>query len=113
MAEPTGTIHEEFDGKTYALRLTMRSIATLQEKHGNNVAGILDGTAGEIPSFSAILDLVSLALQRGEGVTAEQADELADDMLSRDQQLVGRIVQAAFPGAGGDEGNGTGPRAAA
>lgn len=113
MADATGTVHQEFGGKTYELRLTMRSIAALQEKYGNSVAGLLDGTAGEIPNFGALLDLVSLALQRGSKIDSADADDLADEMMSEDTEIVGRIITAAFPDAGGDVGNATGPKAAA
>lgn len=106
MPDVTGTIRAEHDGKTYALRLTMRSFAELQAKHGANVAGILDGTAGAMPSFAALIDVVSLALQRAEAMPAEEADRLADELLTADIKLVERLIAAAFPDA---EGNGARP----
>src|SRR5699024_9386171 len=113
MSDPTGTIREECGGKTYELRLTMRSLATLQSQHGNNVAGLLDGTAGSVPNFAALLDLVSLALQNGSKISAEDADEIADTMVTRDTDVVARVIQAAFPDAEVDSGNAKGPKAAA
>tara|TARA_R110000851_G_scaffold110994_2_gene233925 strand:- start:4323 stop:4655 length:333 start_codon:yes stop_codon:yes gene_type:complete len=97
MAEPTGTIHESFGGKDYALQLTFRGIATLQEKYGNNIAGLLDNTAGDIPAFAPLLDLVSLALQKGSKLSAEDADEVSESMLTADTEIVGRIIGASFP----------------
>uniref|UniRef100_UPI0040482988 hypothetical protein n=1 Tax=Yoonia sp. TaxID=2212373 RepID=UPI0040482988 len=97
MVDPTGTIHEDFQGKSYDLRLTTRGIATLQDKYGNNVAGLLDGTAGDLPKFGALLDLVSVSLQKGSKISVEEADEIADEMLTHDTEIVGRIISAAFP----------------
>lgn len=104
-ANPTGTIREEFEGKSYDLRLTMRGIASLQATYGNNVAGLLDGTAGDVPNFAALIDLVSLALQRGSKLPKEEAEDIADAMLTADTMIVGRIIAAAFPNEA-TEGNG-------
>ena len=97
MSDITGTIHEVYDGKSYDLRLTMRGIATLQSEYGNNVAGLLDGSAGDLPDFNALLSLVSIAIQKGSGMDAGAADDLADDLLTKDPEIVGRIISAAFP----------------
>ena len=97
MSDITGTIHEVYDGKSYDLRLTMRGIATLQSEYGNNVAGLLDGSAGDLPDFNALLSLVSISLQKGNGMEPVAADELADDLLTKDPEIVSRIISAAFP----------------
>ena len=102
MADLTGTIHEVYDGKSYDLRLTMGVIGSLQAQYGNSIAGLLDGTAGDIPNFNALIDLVSLALQKGSGLEKEVADVLADDMLTKDVGLATRIISAAFPSASGN-----------
>lgn len=102
MSEVTGTVHEVFANKSYDLRLTMGSIGLLQDKYGNNIAGLLDGTAGEIPNFSALVTLVSVSLQKGSGLDAETADGLADEMLTKDIGLAERIITAAFPSAPGN-----------
>lgn len=99
MADITGEMIETFGGREYTLRLTMRGIAALQAKHGKNIGGLLDGTAGDIPDFGPLLDLVSLALQKGHAMTPEEADALADDLLTADPQIVGRIVSSTFPDA--------------
>lgn len=97
MADVTGTIRETFDGKSYDLRLTMRGIASLQAKFGNNIAGLLDDTGEAVPDFNALLALVSAALQKGSGMDAEAADDLADEMLTKDQAIFKRVIGAAFP----------------
>ena len=103
MSDITGTIHEVYDGKSYDLRLTMRGIATLQSEYGNNVTGLFDGSAGDspdspsLPDFNALLSLVSISLQKGNGMDAGAADELADDLLTKDPEIVSRIISAAFP----------------
>lgn len=94
MADITGTIREDFGGKVYELRLTMRGLARLQDKYGNNVAGLLDGTQGNIPNFGALIDLVAVSLV---GVDTGDADEVADNILTSDTEIVGRIIAAAFP----------------
>jgi len=97
MSDITGTIHEVYDGKSYDLRLTMRGIATLQSEYGANVAGLLDGSAGDLPDFNALLSLVSIAIQKGSDMEPVAADELADDLLTKDPEIVSRIISAAFP----------------
>jgi hypothetical protein len=97
MSDPTGTLEVEHGGETYSLRLTMRGIARLQAKHGRNLAGMLDGTAGSFPDMSAVLDIVSEALQKGHGMKADKADDLADEIATADPTIVGAIVNAAFP----------------
>lgn len=97
MADVTGALREDFGGKTYEFKLTARVIAKLQAVHGNNVAGLLDGTAGAIPNFGAVLDLVALSLQMGSKLSDDEAEEIADAMLMQDTEIVGRIIRAAFP----------------
>jgi hypothetical protein len=99
MENPTGVVLESFGGKDYRLKLTMRGIAELQKKYGKSIGGLLDGTAGDIPDFNPLIDLVSLALQRGEKMKPEDADEIADNMLTADKEIIGRIIAAAFPEA--------------
>jgi hypothetical protein len=102
MTDPTGAIEVEHGGETYCLRLTMRGIARLQAKHGRNVAGMLDGTAGDMPDMAAVLDIVSEALQKGHGMKATEADDLADEIATADPLIVGSIMVAAFPSAEGN-----------
>jgi hypothetical protein len=108
MADPTGAFHLEHGGKSYELRLTMRGIAKLQAKHGRNIAGMLDGTAGDIPDMMAVLDLVSEALQKGSGLSPEEADDVADELTTHDTSIVGSVVATAFPDM--KEGNGKAKR---
>jgi hypothetical protein len=102
MIDPTGAVEIQFGGKTYAMRLTMRGIARLQAKHGRTLAGLLDGTQGDFPDMGVVLDLVSEALQRGEGLDAAAADDLADEIATADASVVGRIMASAFPDAEGN-----------
>lgn len=116
MADVTGTIREEFGGKVYDLRLTMRGLARLQERHGDNIGGLLDGTVGEVPSFNLFLDIVSEALQTGSKTPAAEADDLADELLTANVKLIDRVFLALFPNAsieGAAPGKVTGPEAAA
>jgi hypothetical protein len=102
MTDPTGAVEVEHGGETYSLRLTMRGIARLQAKHGRNLAGMLDGTAGDIPDMTAVLDLVSEALQKGQGLKPAEADDLADEIATADPLIIGTIIAATFPDAVGN-----------
>ena len=102
MIDPTGAVEVEFAGETYSLRLTMRGIARLQAKHGRGLAGMLDGTAGDVPDMAAVLDLVSEALQKGQSIKAAEADELADELATADPGIVGKILAGAFNGSEGN-----------
>jgi hypothetical protein len=102
MIDPTGAVEIQFGGKTYAMRLTMRGIARLQAKHGRTLAGLLDGTQGDFPDMGVVLDLVSEALQRGEGLDSASADDLADEIATADASIIGRIMASAFPDAEGN-----------
>ncbi|WP_277022259.1 hypothetical protein [Paracoccus hibiscisoli] len=101
MADITGTLRHEHDGKSYALRLTLGGIGKLQGKHGDDLAGLLTGKfdgPGQIPPFSVMVDIVAVSLEKC-GMAADEAADLADDMLTADQGIVARIMQAAFPQA--------------
>lgn len=99
MADLTGAIYESIGGKEYALRLTMRGVAKLQAKHGTTIGGLLDSPSGATPMIEPLLDMVSEALQKGSGIEADRADDLADDLLTSDMSVVERILKAAFPDA--------------
>ena len=98
MADVTGVLRADHDGKTYDLRLTMGGIAELQGRFGNDLDGLLSG--GEaIPNFGVLLAVVEVALVRGGGVSSAKASALADDLLTADSSLAGRLIKAAFPDA--------------
>lgn len=99
MSDITGSIIEEINGQRYTLRLTMRGIAKLQGSYGPTINGLLDGKAGSFPDFNPLLDLVSIALQKGHGLAEADAEQVADDMVTADQEIIGRILKAAFPEA--------------
>ncbi|RJE81279.1 hypothetical protein [Paracoccus sp. JM45] len=106
MADVTGTLHHKFGDKTYALRLTMAGLARLQGRHGLDLGGLLSGKFDSadggnapalIPPFAIMIDVVAVALEKGERMSAEDAADLADDMLTQDRGLCGAVMQAAFP----------------
>lgn len=97
MADVTGALHHEFGDRTYCLRLTMAGLGRLQDKHGNDMGGLLSDSAAAIPSFSVLVDLAAVALEKGERMAADEAADLADDMLTADPGLSGRLMHAAFP----------------
>ncbi|SDW78332.1 hypothetical protein [Roseicitreum antarcticum] len=99
MADITGTIRAVHGGSTYDLRCTMGVLAKLQGIHGPSVGGLLDGSAGDLPEFQPMIDMVSLSLQKASGLPADQADEIADDLITEDQGIVERLLTAAFPEA--------------
>jgi len=103
-----GTVTTDIGGKSYDLQLSFRAIARLQAKHGRNVAGLLDGTAGDIPDMAAVLDVLSEAIQRGSGVEASVADDLADELMSANSAILGPVLLTAFPDAPGGNGKAAG-----
>ena len=103
MADVTGALHHEFQGKSYTMRITMRGLAHLQGLHGNDLGGLLSAGGSDIPALRPSLDLVSVALQRGEGIDQPEADDLADEMFTADRTLAGRVLAAAFPDAVAEE----------
>lgn len=110
MADVTGALAHEYDGRTYSLRLTLGGIGKLQERHGNDLGGMLSGKfdtpddapadfRAPIPPFSIMVDIVAEALAKGERMGADDAADLADMMFTADQSLVSRVLKAAFPNA--------------
>ncbi|KEP68435.1 hypothetical protein DL1_11950 [Thioclava dalianensis] len=97
MADVTGTVHRSFGGKDLRLRLTWAGLATLQEKYGNDIGGLLNDDMEGVPPFRLMIDVVSLSLQKGEGMEPEVADDLADDLITEDNGLVPALLAAAFP----------------
>lgn len=114
MADVTGALHVTHNGQQYTLRLTMRVIAELQSRFGNNIAGILDGSAGDFPDMNAVLAVVESALIKGTpGIDAAKAAEIADDLLSADMGVISNLMVAAFPEAKAEAGNAKRPKRAA
>lgn len=113
MSDVTGTLHHQFGGREYALRLTIGGIARLQAKHGADLGGLLTQTedaAPKIPDFAVMLDIIQVALEKG-GVAPDGSADLADDMLTADIELASRLLQAAFPAAAkGARGKAKAPR---
>lgn len=112
MADVTGALHHEFAGRSYCLRLTLGGIANLQGRYGNDIDGMLsgkydakEGQRPPVPPFGILIDILTEALKRGEGMEAKEAAILADDMLTADQNLIQRVLAATFPDRG-REGNG-------
>ena len=100
----TGAVQVKHGGVSYQLRLTMRGIAELQAEFGRDIAGLLSGRDGDIPDFNAVLRLIEVALLKGTpSIDATTTSIVAEDIATI--ELVGKVVQAAFPEAGSAEGN--------
>lgn len=102
MADVTGTLHHEHGGKTYTLRLTWGVLGALQEKHGDDFLDRLDVPQGKLPPFNLLIDVAAMALAKGEGLKPDDARDLADDIITSDPEVIGRLMAAAFPDAGGN-----------
>ena len=104
MADVTGTLRHEYDGKTYAMRLTPLGIAALQDAHGDDFLGKLEAAAssGSLPNLRLFVDIVARALEKGEGMAAADAVAIADDMVAADMQLPIRVIQTSFPAPEGN-----------
>lgn len=99
MADVTGTLHHDFGGKSITLRLTWTVLAELQARHGKDFIQRLEIQEGEMPDFGMIVDIVTRALMRGENMPESDAALLADDMLTADPSMLGRLMKSAFPEA--------------
>lgn len=105
MADVTGALRHEFGGRTYCLRITMLGLADLQDKYGEDIGGFLsgkfdtpeDGSPAVIPPFRIMVDMVKVALMKGENMTESEALDLADDMTTANRDLGMLAMQAAFP----------------
>ncbi|RNF35389.1 hypothetical protein [Paracoccus methylarcula] len=99
MADITGALHITHDGRELTLRLSMAGLGRLQNQHGPSIGGLLDENRGEdqLLNFGILVDAVSIALQKGMRMDSEEADDLADDLVSADQGIVARLLEAAFP----------------
>ena len=104
MADATGALHHEFNGKTYRLRLTWGVLGALQGKHGDDFLHRLEAEEGKLPPFGLMIDIAAKALVKGEGISEVEALNLADDFLTSDPELVARLLAAAFPDVGGNGG---------
>ena len=108
MADVTGALSHSFGGKQYALRLTLGGIAKLQAKHGNDLGGLLSGKVETVPPFGIMIDMIAVALEKGQKMGADEAADLADEMMTADKGVFERLMKAAFPDA--DPGNADAPR---
>lgn len=99
MADITGALHITHDGRELTLRLSMAGLGRLQDRHGPSIGGLLDEdrTEDQLLNFGILIDAVSIALQKGMRMDADEADDLADDLVSADQEIVARLLEAAFP----------------
>jgi hypothetical protein len=94
MAKMLGEVDVTVGGKEYCLRLTMRGIAALQDEYGQGLEPILNIKAGELPHFGVCLRVVELALKRHH---PEATADDADDILTQDMTIFGKVIEAAFP----------------
>ncbi|MCJ8138433.1 hypothetical protein [Falsirhodobacter halotolerans] len=112
MSDVTGAYHHAFGEKTYRLRLTLGGIAKLQGRHGDDLGGLLSGKYAKkegdmgpapIPPFGIMLDVVAVALEKGEALPADEAADLADDLMTADRNVFSHVMTAAFPDSVGNE----------
>lgn len=107
MADVTGALHHEFGGKFYTLRLTMSVLAKLQARHGPDfLAKFNAAEVAKSPPFALMIDMVTLSLVKGMGMPETMAADLADDMITAQNDLPASLLAAAFPDAGEPVGNG-------
>ena len=92
-----GEITASLGDRDYVLRLTMRSLAALQDEFGQELKPIMGLAEGELPSFKACLRLVELALQKHH---PDAGPDVADDILTAEMDIIARLIEAAFPDAG-------------
>lgn len=123
MADVTGTVRVTHEGAEYTLRLTMGGLATLQAEFGRDLGGLLnqkkveaieEGGEDEIPDFKTLLRIVEVALAKGmPALEPARVTDIADNLLTADQGILGRLLESAFPDAAASSGNVKRPKAAA
>lgn len=96
MANVTGSVTLEANGKAYTLWLGMSVLAEIQDKHGDKfeelIAGIEDG---KMPSLSVVHSIFLGALQR---FHKDEADRwLVDDLIAQNQNALGQLMAGASP----------------
>jgi hypothetical protein len=94
MAKAVGEVIAKVGGQEYCLRLTMRSLATLQDEYGQALAPITAVKPGEIPQFGVCLRMIELALKKHH---PEADASVADDIFTDDMEIIGRLLAATFP----------------
>jgi hypothetical protein len=116
MADVTGTVRVTHDGAEYTLRLTMRGFAKLQAEFGRDLGGLLTKQQTEtIPDYNTVLRIVEVALETGmPKLEPDRVVAIADELVTADQSLFGRVFEGAFPeAAAAASGNAKRPKAAA
>lgn len=106
MADITGTVRAKLGDTEYALRCTHLVLAQAQDLHGPDIGGLLSGDEEQVTKaipFRAMLDLVALSLGKGSALPRDEALDIADDLLSEDPELAGKVLAAAFPEQAKDE----------
>lgn len=101
MAAILGELNVTCAGADYCLRLTMRGIAQLQDEYGQGLEPLLGMKDGVMPHFGICLRLVEIALKKHH---PDAGPELADEILTADVGVVGRLIAAAFPDPEGNAG---------
>lgn len=96
MARAIGEIDVVSGGKTYCLRLTMKSLAVLQDEFGQDLGGIMNMKAGALPNLKLCLRMIELGLQKHH---PDASADLADEIATADMSVIGRLISAAFPDA--------------
>jgi len=95
MAKVLGEMDVEVDGETYTLRLGFRELGKLQDEFGQDLAPFMSAhESGTLPSFTAIVRLVEVALARHH---PEAGPDVADAILQQDMSVFGRLMAVAFP----------------
>lgn len=101
MSNPRGELTVSVGDKNYTLWLGMSVLAKLQAKHGEAFFDALEPPEDEdevwFPDLQLIIDIVTFALERSHG--DEVTPWLVDDLLAEHQDLLPRLMAAAFPEA--------------
>jgi len=96
MANVTGSVTLEVNGKPYTLWLGMSVLAEIQEKHGEKFEALISGVEdGKMPSLAVVQSILLGALQRYHGKEADRW--LVDDLVAQNENALGQLMAGASP----------------
>lgn len=98
MAAMVGDLDVEAGGKTYCLHLGMRALAILQKEFGK---GFLDTMTDGEPDFAVIVRMIEVSLMRHQAQNGDDLVAAADTILAERADVLGELLDAAFPDARG------------
>lgn len=92
-------VTREIGGQSHTFRMKNRAKRAIEHRLGGGIVGILQGMSGDF-SIGAMTVILAESMNDGAGAPIEQADDILDQIGEEQAaELLGEIVEAAFPEA--------------